>query len=198
MVKNQRTSSIKRRITRSSWGVVRSGITKACEIDGCIQACFKSWLSTREDRSGRKKTRCKRFNFLISCFRSVLAWVQQIFSTEFQNRASKARRRYASQITHYYVLEYLHLLILRSIPAYNIVQRLNNLFLISVVMNIQSSEAYAEAKKICNQTDLNKAMRTTSWRLSPTVMSSRKTPSNSKPNRLFRLILRMLMSREWM
>jgi hypothetical protein len=30
-------------------------------------------------------------------------------------------------------------------------------------------------------------MRTTSWYLSPTVMSSRKTPSNSKPNRLFRL-----------
>src|SRR5213595_3063855 len=53
-------------------------------------------------------------------------------------------------------------------------------------------------EKICSQSDLNKAIRRTSWCLSPTVMSSRKTPSSSKPNRLLRLILRMLMSREWM
>ena len=57
---------------------------------------------------------------------------------------------------------------------------------------------YASSEKICNQSGLNKAMRRTSWCLSPTMMSSTKSPSSSKPNRLLRLILRILMSREWM
>jgi hypothetical protein len=66
------------------------------------------------------------------------------------------------------------------------------------IVRISSGKCHALSAKICNQTDLNKAMRRTSWCLSPTMMSLRKTPSSSKPNRLLRLMLRILMSGEWM